>query len=194
MNTQLLQPSTTTCPPARFPPARDEDYLAVAQSHHRRLYAATYRILRNHDETEDVIQEAHLRALTHLHQFSGRGPLSAWVMQIAINQALSRLRRRTPSVELDGLPLRSTARDPEQETARRQMRKIIGEAVQALPPKYRSVFMLREVYDEDTAAAAASLGVSVECVKTRLHRAKAILRRRLICDLASTPPAEAVQS
>src|SRR5438105_3961438 len=156
-----------------------DEYSTVVTKEHRRLYAVAWRILRNHDEVEETVQQAHLRALSHLHQFSGRAALSAWLIQIVINEAFTRLRRKRPSTDLDSVPLRSMTRDPEQEAARAQLRHVLSAALRALPVDQQTVFVLREVWELDTAETAERLGVTQECVKTRLHRAKTILRRRL---------------
>ena len=161
-----------------------DDYCAVARRYHRLFYSAAFRILHNHEEAEDAIQEAHMRALAHLHQFSGRSALSTWVMQIAINEALTRLRKRVPVADLDGVRMKSTARDPEQEALQGQLGKLILAAVDALPHPQRTVFVLREVCDFDSAETAAQLGLTVQCVKTRLYRAKSLLRKRLRRDLS----------
>lgn len=168
-----------------FLPADGNDYCAVARRDHRRLYAVVRRILHSPEEAEDAIQEAHLRALSHLHQFSGRAPLSSWVMQIAAREALTRLRRRVPTVGLDDLPLPSRDRNPEQEAIGAQLLKLILATVQGLPPHYRTVFLLRECCEVDTCRAAACLGLTVECVEMRLYRAKALLRERLRSHLES---------
>jgi RNA polymerase sigma-70 factor (ECF subfamily) len=155
------------------------EYATVVTQYHRRLYAIAWRILRNHDEVEEAVQQAHLRALSHLHQFSGRAALSAWLIQIVINEAFTRLRRKRPSTDLDSLQLRSMTGDPEQEAVRAQLGNMIFAALRALPVEQQTVFVLREVWELDTAETAERLGVTQECVKTRLHRAKTVLRRRL---------------
>ena len=169
--------------PGITPVSVDLEYLTTAQRYHKRFYGAAFRILRNHAEAEDAIQEAHVRALAHLDQFEGRAALSTWVMQIVTNEALMGLRRRVPSVDLDGVTLRSTIRSPEEEAVRGQLRALVLAGIQALPPPYRSAFFSREVCDMSAAETAASLGITVGCVKTRLHRAKALLRKRLSAQL-----------
>jgi RNA polymerase sigma-70 factor (ECF subfamily) len=135
--------------------------------------------LRDPDEAEDVVQEAHMRALAHLDQFQGRAALSTWVMQIVTNEALIRLRRRVPSVELDSLTLRSESSDPEEEVAGRQLRALILAGIRTLPEPYRTAFYIRVICEKSAAETAAYLGVTIGCVKTRLHRAKSLLRKKL---------------
>ena len=160
--------------------AGETDYSTIAQRYHRRLCSIAFRILRCRHEAEDAVQEAHVRALSHLHQFSGHAALATWLTRIVINEALTRLRRRRVLLtDLDGLHLQSTARDPEEQVVRGQLRERIFAAIWALPPEHRNVFLLREFWDLDTAETAVRLGLTVPCVKTRLHRARALLRKRV---------------
>jgi RNA polymerase sigma-70 factor, ECF subfamily len=178
MSPSLASPPASSCP-RTAPVSVDDEYCATAQRYHRRFYAAAYRILRNHDEAEDAIQQAHARALAHLNQFAGRAALSTWLMHIVVNEALMQLRRRVPSVDLNGVHLQSTVCDPEEQAVRGQLRARIMAGIQALPPQYRTVFLVRQVWDMTTVQTAAYLGLTVECTKTRLHRAKLILREQL---------------
>jgi RNA polymerase sigma-70 factor (ECF subfamily) len=158
----------------------ENDYSAMARRYHHRLCAIAFRILHSRNEAEDAVQEAHVHALSHLHQFSGHSALATWLTRIVINEALSRLRRRRVLLtDLDGLHLQSTARDPEEQVVRGQLRERIFAAIWALPPEHRNVFLLREFWDLDTAETAVRLGLTVPCVKTRLHRARALLRKRV---------------
>ena len=164
---------------ATTPASIDDEYTVTAQRYHRRFCSVAYRILRDPDEAEDVVQEAHMRALAHLDQFQGRAALSTWVMQIVTNEALIRLRRRVPSVELDSLTLRSESSDPEEEVAGRQLRALILAGIRTLPEPYRTAFYIRVICEKSAAETAAYLGVTIGCVKTRLHRAKSLLRKKL---------------
>jgi RNA polymerase sigma-70 factor (ECF subfamily) len=156
----------------------ENDYSTIARRYHRRLCSVAFRILHSKNEAEDAVQEAHVHALSHLHQFSGHAALATWLTRIVINEALTRLRRRrVPLTDLDELHLQSTARDPEEQVVRGQLRERIFAAIWALPPEHRTVFLLREFWELDTAETAARLGLTVPCVKTRLHRAKALLRK-----------------
>jgi RNA polymerase sigma-70 factor, ECF subfamily len=170
---------------------QSERYSTMARLYHRRLCSLAYRILHDNAEAEDTVQQAHVLALSHLNQFAGRAALATWLSQIVVNESLGRRRRaRVSFTELDEPNLRSTYRDPEQEASRRQLRQIILAAVQALPPQQRTVFYLHEFWELDTAETAARLGLTVECVKARLHRAKALLRKMLGPQLVkSTTPA-----
>ena len=156
----------------------ESDYSTMARRYHRRFCAIAFRILHSRNEAEDAVHDAHVHALSHLHQFSGHAALATWLTRIVINEALTRLRRRRVSLtDFDGLQVQSTACNPEEQVVRRQLRERILAAVRALPPEQRTVFLLREFWDLDTAETAARLGLTVPCVKTRLHRAKALLRK-----------------
>ena len=111
--------------------ARDETAVrAIMQANNRRLYRLARGILRNDSEAEDVVQEAYVRAFTHLESFRGDSSLSTWLSRIAMNEALGRLRRRRPAVELDSLAARrARSRDhPVPPLRRRRSGKIHGPA------------------------------------------------------------------
>jgi RNA polymerase sigma-70 factor (ECF subfamily) len=155
--------------------------------HSRRLHSVAARILESEADAEDAVQEAHLHVLARLDQFAGRSSFLTWLTRIVMNEALMRRRARRPSVPIDIPPadgganviLISGARDPEQEALQEELGRVLQSALGALPEKYRSVFRMREVDEVDVETVAVRLGISHECVKTRLHRAKVLLRRRL---------------
>jgi len=173
--------------------ARDGEtacYGALVTRHHRRLYRAAHRILRNEADTEDAIQEAYLHSFRRLDQFQGRSAVITWLTSIAVNEAFTRIRRRVPWDSLDAPGsvagdrnlvefLRARVRDPEQQAISREMEKGIRTAVAALPEELCAVFRLREIEDLTTEEAAARLGITKGCVKTRLFRARSLLRTRL---------------
>ena len=163
-------------------------YEVLMRRYERPLRSLVRRVLGNDDEVDDVLQEAHLRAFTRLDQFAGRSSFYAWLARIAINEALGRLRsrRRFPllngiSVPADhiGAPFVSRVRDPEKQACYRELHQAIRSALATLPERYRTVFKLRAIDELDVLEAASRLGVSSECVKTRLHRARRLLRKRL---------------
>ena len=158
----------------------------VMRRYNQRLYRVARAVLRDDDEAEDVMQDAYVRAYEHLDQFAGKAAFSTWLTRIAFHEALGRKRRRGRTEELDALQemkgdsmpiLKSSNPDPEQETAQNQMRHLLEDAIQALPEAYRMIVVLREVEELDVAETAGTLGVSEAVVKTRLHRAHAMLRR-----------------
>jgi RNA polymerase sigma-70 factor (ECF subfamily) len=166
----------------------------LMRRHNERIYRAARAIVRDESEAEDVMQQAYVNAYAHLRQFDGRSSLATWLTRIAINEAISRARRRgryqaldeneTTSVE-SLFPMRSMD-NPEKEAFSRELRVILEEAVDALPDGAREVFMLRQVEGLSTADTAECLGVSEDVVKTRLSRARAALRQGLFERMGAT--------
>lgn len=160
----------------------------IMRRYNQRLYRVARAVLRNDDDAEDVMQDAYVRAYEHLYQFAGKAAFATWLTRIALHEALARKKRRGRTDELDALQevkgdsmpmLKSSSPGPEEETAQNQMRHLLEDAIQSLPESYRVVVVLREVEELDVAETAATLGVSEAVVKTRLHRAHAMLRRDL---------------
>ena len=162
-------------------------YEILMRRYNQRLYRVSRVILRDDGEAEDVMQDAYVRAYEHLDQFAGKAAFSTWLTRIAIHEALARKRRRGRMAELDALTtngdtmpiLKSSAPTPEAGTAQAEARQLLEEAIDRLPENYRTVVMLREVEEMSVAETAESLGVTDAVVKTRLHRAHAMLRRDL---------------
>jgi RNA polymerase sigma-70 factor (ECF subfamily) len=172
---------------------RDEAAIRVlVQRHNRRLFRAARGVLRDDAEAEDVVQATWLRALAALERFRGDAPLATWLTRIALNEALGRLRRRRPATGIDRLdegnaimfPLSPAGPGPESEAGRARVRAVLEQAVGRLPPQFRAVFVLREVEGMDTGETARLLRLKPETVKTRLHRARRLLRRELERQLA----------
>ncbi|MBR1121733.1 RNA polymerase sigma factor [Bradyrhizobium lablabi] len=168
--------------------ARDEAAVrAVMQANNRRLFRLARGILRNDAEAEDVVQDTYVRAFTHLEQFRGNSSLSTWLSRIAMNEALGRLRRQRPSVEWSTLeksvpeaqiipfPLASPD-DPEKSMAQREIQHVVEHAIDELPEPFRLVFITRVMEGMNVEETAELLGLKPETVKTRLHRARNLLR------------------
>jgi RNA polymerase sigma-70 factor (ECF subfamily) len=168
---------------------RDEAAIrAILQSNNRRLYRLARGILRNDSEAEDVVQETYLRAFTHLEDFRGESTLATWLGRIAINEALGRLRRQRPGVEWTSLPpgtleaqviqfpLSATSEDPEKSMAQREIQHVVEHAIDELPDAFRIVFITRVIEGMNVEETAEILGLKPETVKTRLHRARTMLR------------------
>ena len=160
----------------------------IMRRYNQRLYRISRSILQNDGEAEDVMQDAYVRAYEHLYQFAGKAAFSTWLTRIAIHEALARKRRRQHMEELDALQelkgdsmpiLKSSRPDPEDQATQAQVRELLEDAIQALPEPYRIIVVLREVQEMGVGETAESLGVSEAVVKTRLHRAHAMLRREL---------------
>ena len=168
---------------------RDEAAVrAIMASNNRRLYRIARGILRNDSEAEDVVQETYFRAFTHLDDFRGDSSLATWLARIAMNEALGRLRRQRPSVDLDSLapgvleaqiiqfPLSAPSEDPEKSMAQRQIQHVVEHAIDELPDAFRIVFITRVIEGMNVEETADILGLKPETVKTRLHRARTMLR------------------
>lgn len=189
-------------------PAGDEDRLLLAalrqgQAHafehlmrryNRLLFRAARGILRDDAEAQDVVQETWLRAFRGLASFRGDASLATWLTRIAIHQALDQQRKLGRIVSWDADPaledemprspsdLASLPPSPEQELARREVRRRIEQAIDLLPPIYRAVFILRAVHGLPVEDTALALQVSADVVKTRYLRARALLREELAFD------------
>ena len=172
--------------------ARDRDEAAIRaiiRSNNRRLYRLARGILRNDSEAEDVVQETYVRAFTHLDNFRGGSRFGTWLGRIAINEALGRLRRRRAGVETSLEPEHLNAQiipfpapaasDPEKTMAQRQIQNVVEQAIDELPEPFRIVFMTRVVEGMNVEETAEILGLKPETVKTRLHRARAVLRENV---------------
>jgi RNA polymerase sigma-70 factor (ECF subfamily) len=171
--------------------ARDRDEAAIRsilQANNRRLYRIARGILRNDSEAEDVVQETYVQAFTHLQDFRGDSSLATWLARIAMNEALGRLRRQRPAVEWTSLPpgtleaqiiqfpLSATSVDPEKSMAQREIQYVVEHAIDELPEAFRIVFITRVIEGMNVEETAEILGLKPETVKTRLHRARTMLR------------------
>jgi RNA polymerase sigma-70 factor (ECF subfamily) len=165
-------------------------YEQLVRRYNQRVYRVVRAILRDDAEAEDVMQDAYLAAYRHLDGFAGRARFSTWLIRIAANQALDRLRKTGRFVPFDPtleeararlIDARAAAlsRDPEQQLGDRQIGRMLELAIDALPPPYRMAYVLRELEGMSTADAAECLGVEVGTVKTRVHRARLLLREAL---------------
>jgi len=175
---------------AQLRAGRSSAYAALMRGNNQRLYRLARGILRDESEAEEVVQESYVRAFTHLDGFKGEASLATWLARIVLNEALGRLRRRRPILDIDDMAetlvaaedapmLRSVEPSPEQASARLEIRRAIERAVDALPPAFRSVFMLRALEQMSVEETAACLGIPGETVKTRFHRANKLLRQAL---------------
>ncbi len=169
--------------------ARDEAAIrGIMQANNRRLYRLARGILRNDAEAEDVVQETYVRAFTHLDGFRGDSSLATWLARIAMNEALGRLRRQRASVDLDTLapgvleaqiiqfPLSAPSEDPEKSMAQREIQAVVEHAIDELPEAFRLVFITRVIEGMNVEETAEILSLKPETVKSRLHRARNMLR------------------
>ncbi len=171
----------------------EASYERLLEAYGGRMLAVARRIVRNDDDAQDCVQEAFLQAFRNVARFEGRAALGSWLHRIVVNAALMRIRQRdwrqeTPledsSLEFDANGMRKEAgqalvTQPEDLLESRETQALVRSAIDALPADFRNVLLLRDIEEYDTAEAAALLGLSLSATKTRLHRARAALKKRL---------------
>jgi len=153
----------------------------LMRRHNQRLFRAARAVLRDDAEAEDVVQDAWVRAYTNLAQFGGRASFATWLTRIAVHEAIARRRRRMRQVPLadHASTLPAGTRPPDDVASGREVATAIERAIDALPTPYRTAFVLRDVQGLGTAETAVCLDVPEATVKTRLHRARTMLRTQL---------------
>jgi RNA polymerase sigma-70 factor (ECF subfamily) len=152
----------------------------LIRRHNQRIYRAARAILRDETEVEDVMQQTYINAFTHLHQFEERSRFSTWLTRIAVNEAIGRRQRMHQAAPATGDEVATaTSRQPTPEhlAYAGELQRLLEEAVDRLPDAYRAVFMLRDIEGLSTSETGEALELGDEAVKTRLHRARAMLRR-----------------
>ena len=174
--------------------AREGDLTAfneLVNRYSRKIYRLAKHITQNDEDAEDVLQETFLKSYEHLGDFHGQSKFYTWIVRIAVNESLMKLRKRKSdrTVPLDE-PL-DTGEDtvvreiavweenPEQKYSREELGQILDEAVDGLKPVFRTVFVLRDIEELSTEETAEALGISVPAVKSRLLRARLQLREKL---------------
>ena len=154
----------------------------LMRRYNQRLFRIARGILADDAEAEDVMQEAYVRTFRQLGTFRGEAQFSTWLTRIACHEALarSRKRRRLVPIAVGGPPdPPAQTSGPERELENRELQAVLHEAVEALPDPLRAVFCLLEIEDLSTEETAEALGLSVENVRVRLHRAKRSLQHAL---------------
>ena len=167
-------------------------FRAIMEKNNRRLYRVARAVMKDDTEAEDVVQETYLRAFSNLSTFRGELSLTTWLTRIALNEALGRKRKQRATVTLASVetaqetsaqiiqfPAMSTETDPERSAAQHEIRRLLERAMDALPEPFRVVFVMRDVEEMSIEEAASQLGIRPETVKTRLHRARRLLRQSL---------------
>lgn len=170
----------------------------IIQRANQRLFRIARGFVRDDAEAEDVVQETYARAFTSLDAFRGEASILTWLTRVAINEANGRLRRRRHKVGLEAVeaaqrlgphvimfPQTDAGMTPELDAARTQVRRVLESAIDELPDDFRVVFIMRDVEDCSMAETASALGVREETIKTRLHRARRLLRAAISERLAS---------
>jgi RNA polymerase sigma-70 factor, ECF subfamily len=158
----------------------------LIRPHEHRLRRVALAVVRNETDAEDVVQETLLRAFRSLSGFRGDSKLSTWLISIALNEAKGHLRRRGP---LAFEPLEAYGErfwnggdelsNPYYMAQRSQIKQIVSRALSGLHPRYRNIYVLREIHELSTQRAAEQLGISLAVAKIRLHRARHLLQERL---------------
>ena len=174
--------------------ARNGDIGAFEQlvrRYDRNVFRSAQHITQNREDAEDVVQDAFLKAFRNLGQFQGQSKFYTWLVRIAVNEALMRLRRRRPErmvsldedvkTEEDSMPreVADWSPNPEQLYSQAELKDILSKTIQGLPPGFRAVFVLRDVEALSTEETAEALNLSIPAVKSRLLRARLQLRERL---------------
>jgi RNA polymerase sigma-70 factor, ECF subfamily len=169
----------------------DSAFEELVRRYDRNVFRIAQHITQNREDAEDVVQEAFLKAYGNLAQFQEQSKFYTWLVRIAVNEALMKLRRRKPErtvsldedikTEDDSLPreIADWSPNPEQQYTQSELREILSKTIQGLPPGFRTVFVLRDVEGLSTEETAAALELSVPAVKSRLLRARLQLRERL---------------
>src|SRR4051812_13432841 len=163
----------------------------LVKRYDRNVFRIAQHITQNREDAEDVAQDAFLKAYQNLGQFQGQSKFYTWLVRIAVNEALMKLRRRRPErmvsldedvkTEDDSLPreVADWSPNPEQQYTQAELRDILTKTIQGLPATFRTVFVLRDVEGLSTEETAEALELSVPAVKSRLLRARLQLRERL---------------
>ena len=166
-------------------------YSELVSKYERKVFRLAKNITQNDEDAEDVLQDAFLKAYEHLDDFQEQSKFYTWLVRIAVNEALMRLRKRKTdrTVPLDEpvdtgeeTVVREIAvweDDPEQRYGKTELRGILDESILSLKPAFRTVFQLRDIEELSTEETAESLGISIAAVKSRLLRARLALRERL---------------
>jgi len=165
-------------------------FRTIMQTYNRRLFRIARSIVRSDSEAEDAVQEGYLRAFTHLEGFRGDAALATWLTRIVMNEALAIVRRRAhaaSNVDPEGVVASAEiipfpappSDDPERAMAQREILKLVEEATLKLPDAFRIVFMMRVVEGMSIEDTAEALDIRPETVKTRLHRARQMMREQL---------------
>jgi len=169
----------------------DRAFAELVRRYEGKIFRLAQHITQNREDAEDVLQETFLKAYEHLDQFQGQSKFYTWIVRIAVNQALMKLRRRKTdrSVSLDESidtgedtvtrEIAAWDEDPEQRFSREELGELLDSAIESLAPSYRSVFVLRDIEELSTEETAEALGLSIPAVKSRLLRARLQLREKL---------------
>lgn len=169
----------------------------LVRVHERRIFRVTLAILGNAEDAEEAMQDAFVKAFRHIDQFRRESRFTTWLTRIAVNEALQKRQARKNTVSLDEvteaevrvLPRRSQQwhEDPEKLYGKQEVRMMVEDAIRSLPPIYRETFVLRDVEGLRAEEAAEILGLTLPAIKSRLLRARLLMREALAARLENTP-------
>lgn len=169
----------------------------LVRRHECRVFRTAVALTGNNEDAEEALQDTFLNVYQHLGEFRRDSRFTTWLTRIAINAALQKIRRRKGNISLDDpevaeaefMPRRveSWRENPERLYAVEETRRLVEEAILSLPPAYRVVFVLRDVAEMDTVEAAEVLGLTVAALKSRLLRARLMVREALAARFAERP-------
>jgi len=202
MNSPKLDPVPAHTLPSQVVKADEPVLVAAAKAgdlsafetlvsrYERKIFRLTQNITQNREDAEDAMQEAFLKAFEHLGEFEGNSRFYTWLVRIAVNQALMKLRRRRPNVvslddEIDTgedmMPrdVEDWGPSPIERYEQTELSGILSRVISELDPPFRIVFQLRDIEQLSTEETAEALGLSVPAVKSRLLRARLKLRQKL---------------
>jgi RNA polymerase sigma-70 factor (ECF subfamily) len=163
----------------------------LVKRYDRNVFRIAQHITQNREDAEDVVQDAFLKAYGNLNQFQEQSKFYTWLVRIAVNEALMKLRRRRPErtvsldedvkTDEDSIPreVADWSPNPEQQYKQAELKQILTKTINGLPPSFRTVFVLRDVEGLSTEETAEALNLSIPAVKSRLLRARLQLRERL---------------
>lgn len=165
-------------------------FAELVELYQEKLYHMAYRMLNNRQEAEDVVQDTFLRVYNNLERYDDTMKFSTWIYRIATNLCIDRLRKRKPiysldaeSSEYEGLDgysmIPSDNRTPESELLLSETQRIIHQAIDTLPPKYKTVMILRYIHELSLQEVGDILDMPVTTIKTRVHRGREFLRKKL---------------
>ena len=170
---------------------------SLVRRHERRVFRVTLAVLGNAEDAEEAMQDAFVKAYRHLSQFRGDSRFTTWLTRIAVNEALQKRHARKSAVSLDEVPEAEFRvfphrsyqwhEDPEKLYGKQEIRKFVEDAIQSLPPIYRETFVLRDVEGLRAEEAAEILGLTLPAIKSRLLRARLLVREALAARLEDAP-------
>ena len=164
---------------------KPEAFGSLIQKYQNRLYNGMVHVLRNEVEAEDVVQDAFVLAYTKLNTFKGKSAFFTWLYRIAYNAAITRIRRRRPTVSLEGkdegqrLDFPDAGSAPSDRMQRDEQSVQLNQALEKLSEEHRSILVLREMEDMDYEAISEILDLPIGTVRSRLHRARGQLKEQL---------------